>query len=91
LAGGIGLSGGGCGALGAAVWIIAMDDGKERVEEIGMTPPRANDAIDRFVTSAGPRFECSAIVERRFENVDDHAAYLRTGGCSEIIKVLAAS
>jgi len=91
LAGGIGLSGGGCGALGAAIWIIAMDGGKEKVEDIGMSPPRANDAIDRFVKSAGPRFECSEIVGRRFENVDDHAAYLRDGGCSEIIKVLAAS
>ena len=90
-AGGIGLSGGGCGALGAAIWIIGMNSGKEGVENIEDTPPRAKDAIDRFMKSAGSVFGCSEIVGRRFENIADHAAYLRDGGCSEIIEVLAAS
>jgi len=35
------------------------------------------------------KFECSEIVGRRFENIGDHADYLRKGGCSEIIEVLA--
>jgi hypothetical protein len=89
LAGGIGLSGGACGALGAAVWIIAMESGEDGVENIEFTPPRAKDAIDRFIKSADFEFECSKIVGRKFENVGDHAAYLRDGGCSEIIDVLA--
>ena len=47
------------------------------------------DLIDRFIRSTDFEFECSKIVGRRFENVDDHAGYLREGGCSEIIEVLA--
>ena len=90
-AGGIGLSGGACGPLGAAIWIIGMNSGKEGVENIEDTPPRAKEAIDRFMKSAGSVFGCSEIVGRRFENIADHAAYLRDGGCSEIIEVLAAS
>jgi hypothetical protein len=89
-AGGIGLCGGACGALGAAIWIIGMNSSKERFGKINFKDPRALDAIDRFMKCTDYKFECSEIVGRRFENVGDHADYLRDGGCSEIIEVLAA-
>jgi hypothetical protein len=87
-AGGIGLSGGACGALGAAIWIIGMNGSKEGVGK-EVINSRISDTIDRFVRSADFKFECSEIVGRRFENIGDHAGYLRDGGCSEIIEVLA--
>ena len=68
-----------------------MNSGKEGVEKIDFKNPRAIDAIDRFMKSTDYKFECSEIVGRRFENIDDHAGYLRDGGCSEIIEVLATS
>ena len=93
-AGGIGLSGGACGALGAAIWITGMNCLEEGVDDniwnSEVFQSRAADTIDRFVNSADFEFECSEIVGRRFENIDDHATYLRDGGCSEIIEVLAA-
>jgi hypothetical protein len=89
-AGGIGLSGGGCGALGAAIWIVGMEEGKEEMGKIGFQSPRALAAIDRFVESAGREFDCSTIVGRKFEDVSDHAGYVRDGGCSRIIEALAA-
>jgi hypothetical protein len=89
-AGGIGLSGGACGALGAAIWIIEMDSGEEGANKLDFQNPKALDAIDRFIKSADYEFECSEIVGRRFENIDDHTGYLRAGGCSEIIEALAA-
>ncbi len=88
-AGGIGLCGGACGALGAAIWIIGMNSLKEGVGKIEFQNPSALDAIDRFMKCTDDEFDCSEIVGRRFENVDDHAGYLRDGGCSEIIEVLA--
>jgi hypothetical protein len=87
-AGGIGLCGGACGALGAAIWIITMNS-KEGAK-LDLTSPEAMAAIDRFVESSDYEFECSEIVGRTFENVGDHAAYLRAGGCSKIIEALAA-
>ena len=89
-AGGIGLCGGACGALGAAIWIIGMNSGKERDGKIDFKDPKALDAIDRFLNYTGFKFECSEIVGRKFKTIEDHAAYLRGGGCSEIIEVLAA-
>ena len=89
LAGGIGLSGSACGALGAAIWIIGMNSNKEQVGKIDFKNPKAIDTIDRFLKSTDHKFECSEIVGRRFENIGDHAGYLRDGGCSEIIELLA--
>ena len=88
-AGGIGLCGGACGALGAAIWIIGMNSLKEGVGKIEFKNPSALDAIDKFIKCTDFEFECSEIVGRKFENIEDHAGYLRDGGCSEIIEVLA--
>ena len=89
LAGGIGLSGGACGALGAATWItglnILKDGGK-----ITYKAPSAGDAIERFIKCTDHEFECSKIVGRKFESIGDHASYLREGGCSKVIQVLVS-
>jgi len=90
-AGGIGLSGGACGALGAAIWIIGMNSGKEGVENIEFMPSKASDTVDQFVECSDYEFECLEIVGRKFSSVGDHAEYIRQGGCSKIIEVLASS
>jgi hypothetical protein len=89
-AGGIGLCGGACGALGAAIWIMTMNSARERGGKAGFKNPEARELIDRFVKHTDFEFECSKIVGRKFDNVADHADYLRGGGCSEIIEALAA-
>ena len=90
LAGGIGLSGGACGALGAAIWFIEMNRAKAGIGKVEFNSPEATAAIDRYLQSADNEFECSKIVGRKFENVTAHADYLRAGGCSKIIEALAA-
>ena len=87
-AGGIGLSGGGCGALGAAIWILGMNNPKERI--VKQVPgSMVGNTIERFLKCTDYRFECSEIVGRKFESANDHAGYMRDGGCSKIIDVLA--
>ncbi len=88
-AGGIGLSGGGCGALGAAIWILGMNLRKEGLGNKAINS-RISDLIDKFIKNANYELECSEIVGRKFENIEEHAAYLRNGGCSKIIEMLAA-
>jgi hypothetical protein len=87
-AGGIGLSGGACGALGAAVWIRAMNSDMERIN-LGALDTMFGDFIDKFAESTDSKFECSEIVGRRFEDIANHAAFLRDGGCSDIIETLS--
>ena len=93
LAGGIGLCGGACGALGAAIWITAMkcleESAADNIWQSEEFQSRATDTIERFMQSAGHEFDCSEIVGRNFENIKDHATYWDDGGCSEIIEALA--
>ena len=90
-AGGIGLSGSACGALGAAIWITIMNRNKDGAGSGDYLSPEATAVIDRFVEASDYDFECSEIVGRRFADVGDHADYVRAGGCSEIIEALAGS
>lgn len=95
LAGGIGLSGSACGALGAAIWISGMNSSKEVDEKTNtgnfFNDPIALAVIEKYLECADFEFECSKIAGRMFENVADHAAYLRAGGCAKIIEALAAT
>jgi len=88
LAGGIGLSGGACGALGTAIWISAMNSQKEGISRKAIDS-RINDGIDEFIRSTDFEFECSEITGRNFENVTELADYLRQGGCSAIMESLS--
>jgi hypothetical protein len=90
-AGGIGLSGGACGALGAAIWIIGLKSLEENDGHLDFENQRATAMIDRFLDVTGFEFECGKITGRKFEDVGDHAAYLRNGGCCGLIEALAES
>jgi hypothetical protein len=90
LAGGIGLCGGACGALGAAIWIRGMRAGDEEKRKLDFKDPDSLSLIEHFLKMTDYEFECSAIVGRTFEDVADHAAWLREGGCSELLDALAA-
>lgn len=88
LAGGIGLCGAACGALGAAIWLTGMAR-PEAGGTLDYSNPAYTRLVERFLEASDYEFECAAIVGRQFENVADHAAYLRQGGCSRIIAALA--
>lgn len=89
-AGGIGLCGGACGALGAAIWLLSLSLVREQGGRIGYQDPRIQRVIDRFMNHTNYTFECSAIVGRTFTDTQDHAEYLQAGGCSELLRLLAA-
>jgi hypothetical protein len=88
LAGGIGLSGGACGALGAAIWLIGINLLKKG-EKFTHQASHASEAITRFTKYTDNKFECAEIVGKKFKSIQDHANYLCQGGCSETIQALA--
>jgi hypothetical protein len=92
-AGGVGLCGGGCGALGAALWMTGLrtiqEGAKGDLWSSKVFQSRANEIIDRFLKSSGHQYECSEIVGRKFESAADHARHLRDGGCAKILQALA--
>jgi len=88
LAGGIGLSGGACGALGAAIWLIGVNGQEEGVDD-KVINSRISEITEFFLKASGHEYECAEIVGRKFKDIDDHASHLSEGGCSEIIEPLA--
>jgi hypothetical protein len=89
LAGGIGLSGGACGALGAAIWLAGINQ-PVTIEGMSYSGTWVNDTIEAFLESSDYEFECAEIVGRKFESVSDHADYVCNDGCSDIIEALVA-
>ncbi len=91
LAGGIGLTGGACGALGAAIWLVGLRSLEAGASKLDFESPRAAGVIERFLACTNYEFECSKIVGRGFKDVTDHASNLRDGGCAKVIHELAAA
>jgi hypothetical protein len=90
LAGGIGLSGDACGALGAAIWIDGMNRIRRGEGKMTYKNPASLAIVEKFLEAADYRFECAEIVGRKFRDIEDHARFVRDGGCSKIIEALAA-
>ncbi|MFC1585978.1 C-GCAxxG-C-C family (seleno)protein, partial [Fibrobacterota bacterium] len=93
LAGGMGLCGGACGALGAAVWIMGMgmvdDPNIKNLWSDKVFKARFAEVVDGFLKKTDYKFECSEIVGRKFEDIKAHADYVGEGGCSELIETIA--
>jgi hypothetical protein len=97
LAGGIGLSGGACGALGTAFWLRELTRGGPLQSSQGqaggggfdLNSAEGNALIEHYLETTDYEFECARVTGRKFENVADHAGYLRAGGCAHIIEALS--
>ncbi len=88
LAGGLGLSGGGCGALGAAIWLAGLRNDQE-ASGLPYDNPQATAVIEKFLQASDYEFECAKITAGKFSDVYAHAEYLRTGGCATILSALS--
>jgi hypothetical protein len=90
-AGGIGLSGNACGALGAAIWMKTLAWCKEHP---GKTPayfsnPLAKNTVRAFDDATGSEMLCHKIAGRCFKTIGEHAEFIKNGGCAELIDLLA--
>lgn len=90
-AGGIGLCGGGCGALAAALWIVAQRGLEAGAAKVDFRDPVAAGTIARFLAVSGGELACEKIVGRRFEGVADHARHVQGGGCGALLEALAGA
>jgi hypothetical protein len=90
-AGGVGLSGGACGAMGVALWNLAMRLNTSGSRRLDYKDPRGLAEIERFIKFTDYEFECSTIVGRKFDSLSDHATHVRSGGCADLIEMLTTT
>ena len=88
-AGGIGLCGGGCGALGTAIWLATLAQSRETDGRLEIKLPKALKIASDFLALTDGKMECESIVGSTFTTVKEHSEYLESGGCRKILELLA--
>ncbi len=92
-AGGLGLSGNACGALGAAIWMKTLNWCKDNP---GKTPPflinpKVKKTLNAFKEVTDSEMICNKICGKDFKTIEEHSEFIRNGGCEKIINTLAQS
>jgi len=90
-AGGLGLSGEGCGALAAAIWLNTIEWLENNPNSKDMINPFAEKTLQAFEKASGGKIKCKNIIGRYFKNIEDHSMYIGEGGCAELISTLAGT
>ncbi len=88
-AGGFGLSGNGCGALAAAIWINSMKWSKEHPGKSSFSNPIAKRTLEEFNAITGNEIRCQKICNRDFDSIEDHTDFIKNGGCNKLIDQLS--
>lgn len=88
-AGGMGLSGDGCGALAAAIWKTILELVKADKWKSTLQDPDSNKVLNRFFEASNYKIECHEICGKRFNSMEEHTDFINSGGCENLIEVLA--
>jgi hypothetical protein len=88
-AGGLGLSGNGCGALVAAIWMNALIQNKKGDKKSASFDPNTDPTLKTFYEETDYEIECEKICGQQFKRLEEHTDFLKKGGCKKLIEVLA--
>ena len=86
-AGGLGLSGNGCGALAAAIWKRSLESYGPDDKYI-MNDPVSQETQEAFYEVSDYEMMCEKIKGKKFESVEEHTEYIKQGGCKNLIDAL---
>lgn len=87
-AGGLGMSGGGCGALSAAIWMRSLAWCREHEGKNSFKNPEAVRVVEAFEEEADGRILCSELSGQKFNSYGKHIDYIDDGGCENLIRAL---
>ena len=90
-AGGLGLSGNGCGALSAAIWMKTLARVKQGEYKYTTSDKELEKVLDTFYKETDYEMECHKICGKKFDSVEEHSEFVKNGGCDKLINVLVAS
>jgi len=88
-AGGLGLSGNGCGALAAAIWMNSLDRIRKGNFKYSLSDPVTEKILKTFYDVTDYEMQCSNISGQCFKKIDDHTEFIKNGGCDKLIDVLS--
>jgi len=90
-AGGMGLSGNGCGALASAIWMNSLKWIENNPGKSAFGNPKAKATLKRFLKVTNKEMLCQKICSQRFDSIEDHSEFIKKGGCQNLISSLSFS
>jgi hypothetical protein len=92
-AGGMGLAGFACGALGAAIWMDSLAWCRDNPGKSAFESGRISSAkiMEVFNNTTGKEILCEKITGKSFTSVRDHSDFIREGGCEKVIQALSGT
>lgn len=88
-AGGLGLSGNGCGALAAAVWMDSLIQNRKKTGKTSSFNPDSNLILKAFYEETDYEMMCDKICGKHFKSLDEHTEFVKNGGCKKLISIIA--
>jgi len=88
-AGGIGLSGSACGALGAAILLKSLEWQKKNPGDTTFKIPEGQKVLKAFLKETNSEVLCYKLCGKRFSSLEEHSEFIKNGGCKNIIRILA--
>lgn len=90
-AGGMGLSGNGCGALAATIWMNSLAWIKDNLGKSAFGNPKAKATLKRFLNETDSEILCCNICRQDFDSVEEHSEFIELGGCKKLIDILSSN
>ena len=75
----------------AAIWLNSLAWARENPGKTPYKNPAAKQTLAAFQEATGGEMLCHKICGRRFETLEEHAAFVQHGGCEKLLDVLAAA
>ena len=91
LAGGIGLSGNACGALGATIWYRTLEYNQTHKKPLSYKNSIGQKILKAFYQETENKIKCSEICGRNFNSLEEHTQFIKNGGCKKLILALTRS
>ena len=88
-AGGLGLSGNGCGALSAAIWMTILAEVKKQNRKPSNSDSITEKILKAFYEATDYEMLCRKISGQSFKTIGDHTEFMQEGGCKKLINILA--
>jgi len=89
LAGGLGLSGNACGALGAAIWMKSLASRRNQNGKSAHSNPETKKILKAFYEATDSEVRCDKITGKCFRTIKEHTEFIENGGCEKLINILA--
>ena len=90
-AGGIGLSGNACGALGATIWYRTLEYNRTHKKPLSYKNSIGQKILKAFYQATENKIKCSEICGRNFNSLEEHTQFIKNGGCKKLILALTRS